>query len=72
LKSLRNLRGSSGVKNKKERSKHFSLVTSPMDPLEVLVGSAKRFKEAFNGLFQDMLANMDFKRIYLFLHMHTS
>jgi hypothetical protein len=43
-----------------------------MDPLEVLVGSAKRFKEAFNGLFQDMLANMDFKRIYLFLHMHTS
>jgi hypothetical protein len=48
-----------------------------MDPLEVLVGSvtrfrAKRFKEAFNGLLQDMLANIDFKRIYLFLHMHTS
>jgi hypothetical protein len=65
------------VKYKKERSKHFSLVTSPIDPLEVLVGSvtrlrAKRFKEAFNGLLQDMLANMDFKMIYLFLHMHTS
>ena len=56
------------MKYKKERSKHFSLVTSPIDPLEVPVGPvtrlrAKRFKEAFNGLLQDTWAKVDFKRI---------
>jgi hypothetical protein len=39
-----------------------------MDPLEVLVGPitrlrAKKFKEAFNGLLQETLAKVDFKRI---------
>jgi hypothetical protein len=38
------------------------------DPLEVLVGpvtklKAKKFKEAFNGLLQDTLAKVNFKRI---------
>jgi hypothetical protein len=43
-------------------------IQAPKDLLEVLVGlviklRAKRFKEAFNGLLQDMWAKVDFKRI---------
>jgi translation initiation factor IF-1 len=43
-------------------------IQAPKDPLEVLVGpvtrlGAKRFKETFNGLFQDTWAKVDFKRI---------
>jgi hypothetical protein len=43
-------------------------IQAPKDPLEVLVGlvtrlRAKRFKKAFNGLFQDTWAKVDFKRI---------
>jgi len=44
------------------------VIQAPKDPLEVPVGPitrlrAKRFKESFNGLFQDMWAKVDFKRI---------
>jgi len=44
------------------------VIQAPKDPLEVPVGPvtrlrAKRFKEAFNGLFQDTWAKVDFKRI---------
>jgi hypothetical protein len=44
------------------------VIQAPKDPLEVPVGPvtrlrAKRFKEAFNGLFQYMWAKVDFKRI---------
>jgi len=43
-------------------------IQAPKDPLEVPVGpitrlKAKRFKEVFNGPFQDTWAKMDFKRI---------
>jgi hypothetical protein len=43
-------------------------IQAPKDLLEVLVGlvirlRAKRFKEAFNGLLQDMWVKVDFKRI---------
>ena len=43
-------------------------IQAPKHPLEVLVGpitrlKAKRFKEVFNGPFQDTWAKMDFKRI---------
>jgi len=43
-------------------------IQAPKDPLEVPIGSvtrlrAKRFKEAFNELFQDTWAKVDFKRI---------
>jgi hypothetical protein len=43
-------------------------IQAPKDPLEVLVGlvtrlRAKRFKKAFNELFQDTWAKVDFKRI---------
>jgi hypothetical protein len=44
------------------------VIQATKDPLEVLVGlvtrlRAKRFKEAFNRLLQDMWAKVDFKRI---------
>jgi hypothetical protein len=43
-------------------------IQAPKDPLEVPVGpitrlKAKRFKEVFNGPFQDTWAKMDIKRI---------
>jgi hypothetical protein len=43
-------------------------IQAPKDPLDVPVGpitrlKAKRFKEVFNGPFQDTWAKMDFKRI---------
>jgi hypothetical protein len=48
--------------------KIYDVIQAPKDPLEVPVGPvtrlrAKRFKKAFNGLFQDMWAKVDFKRI---------
>jgi hypothetical protein len=43
-------------------------IQAPKDPMDVPVGpitrlKAKRFKEVFNGPFQDTWAKMDFKRI---------
>jgi hypothetical protein len=44
------------------------VIQAPKDPLKVMVSpvtrlGAKRFKEAFNGLLQDMWAKVDFNRI---------
>jgi hypothetical protein len=44
------------------------VIQAPKDPLEVPVGPltrlrVKSFKEAFNGLLQDMWVKVDFKRI---------
>ena len=44
------------------------VIQAPNDPLKVSVGPvtrlrAKRFKEAFNGLLQDIWAKVDFKRL---------
>jgi len=52
----------------KEGTWDFDVIQASKDPLEVPVGpitrlKAKRFKEAFNGLLQDMWTKVDFKRI---------
>ena len=49
-------------------SRTDAIQATPKDLLEVLVGPvtrlrAKRFKKAFNGLFRDICAKVDFKRV---------